>query len=56
MSRSLHQLRDDDLVFSHLDTYSHVSPELQEAAAKRFDEAFGTKYNEAEHVAIEKAG
>jgi integrase len=29
-----------------LDTYSHVSPGLQEAAAKRFDEAFTTKYNE----------
>jgi integrase len=30
-----------------LDTYSHVSPGLQEAAAKRFDEAFTTKYNES---------
>ena len=30
-----------------LDTYSHVSPGLQEAAAKRFDEAFTTRYNEA---------
>jgi len=30
-----------------LDTYSYVSPGLQEAAAKRFDEAFPTKYNEA---------
>jgi integrase len=29
-----------------LDTYSHISPGIQEAAAKRFDEAFGTKYNE----------
>ena len=29
-----------------LDTYSHVSPGIQEAAAKRFDEAFGTTYNE----------
>lgn len=29
-----------------LDTYSHVAPGLQEAAAKRFDEAFTTKYNE----------
>lgn len=28
-----------------LDTYSHVTPGLQEAAAKRFDEAFSTKYN-----------
>ena len=39
-----------------LDTYSHVSPGLQEAAAKRFDEAFTTKYNEAKNVAIEKVG
>ena len=29
-----------------LDTYSHVTPGLQEAAAKRFDEAFTNKYNE----------
>ncbi len=29
-----------------LDTYSHVSPGLQEAAAKRFDEAFLPSYNE----------
>jgi len=29
-----------------IDTYSHVSPGIQEAAAKRFDEAFSTKYNE----------
>jgi integrase len=29
-----------------LDTYSHVAPGLQEAAAKRFDEAFATGYNE----------
>ena len=29
-----------------LDTYSHVTPGLQQAAAKRFDEAFATKYNE----------
>ena len=28
-----------------LDTYSHVTPGLQEAAA-RFDEAFTNKYNE----------
>ena len=26
-----------------LDTYSHVAPGLQEAAAKRFDEAFSSK-------------
>jgi len=29
-----------------LDTYSHVAPGLQEAAAKRFDEAF--KVNDTE--------
>ena len=29
-----------------LDTYSHIAPELQQAAAKRFDEAFTTRYNE----------
>jgi integrase len=29
-----------------IDTYSHVSPGIQEAAAKRFDEAFSKKYNE----------
>lgn len=29
-----------------LDTYSHVVPGLQEAAAKRFDEVFSTRYNE----------
>jgi len=28
-----------------LDTYSHVAPGLQEAAANRFDEAITTKYN-----------
>jgi len=36
-----------------LDTYSHVAPGLQEAAAKRFDEAFTTRYNEAENEAVE---
>ncbi len=36
-----------------LDTYSHVAPGLQEAAAKRFDEAFSTKYNERENEAVE---
>lgn len=36
-----------------LDTYSHVSPGLQEAAAARFDEAFTTKYNEYEKEAVE---
>ena len=29
-----------------LDTYSHVAPGLQETAAKRFDEAFATRYND----------
>jgi len=29
-----------------LDTYSHVIPGLQEAAAKLFDDAFTAKYNE----------
>ncbi|MFC1969320.1 tyrosine-type recombinase/integrase [Chloroflexota bacterium] len=29
-----------------LDTYSHVAPGLQEAAANRFDESFINKYNE----------
>ena len=28
-----------------LDTYSHVAPGLQEAAAKRFDEALNGSYN-----------
>ena len=36
-----------------LDTYSHVAPGLQQAAAKRFDEPFATKYNE---TVREKAG
>lgn len=37
-----------------LDTYSHVAPGLQEAAAKRFDEAFTNKYNDdAEDEAVE---
>ena len=31
-----------------LDTYSHVAPSLQEAAAARFDQAFTTRYNEHE--------
>ncbi len=39
-----------------LDTYSHMSPGLQEAAAKRFDEAFTTKYNEAENETAGKVG
>ena len=37
-----------------LDTYSHVAPGLQEAAATRFDEAFGNRYNRRENEAIEK--
>ncbi len=36
-----------------LDTYSHVAPGLQEAAAARFDEALTTKYNKR---VIEAAG
>ena len=39
-----------------LDTYSHVAPGLQEAAAKHFDEAFGTKYNGHVNETIEKLG
>jgi len=37
-----------------LDTYSHVAPGLQEAAANRFDEAFSNKYNKPESEAVEK--
>ena len=37
-----------------LDTYSHVAPGLQEAAAKRFDEALTVKYNKRENEAVEK--
>jgi len=33
-----------------LDTYSHVAPGLQEAAAKKFDEAIRIKHNEKESV------
>ena len=36
-----------------LDTYSHVAPGLQEAAAKRFDEAFTARYNRREEEAVE---
>ena len=39
-----------------LDTYSHVSPGLQEAAAKRFDDALNTRYNEKENQTVEKYG
>lgn len=35
-----------------LDTYSHVAPGLQEAAAKLFDDAFTTKYNGIENEAV----
>ena len=37
-----------------LDTYSHVAPGLQEKAAKHFDEAFISAYNEPEKISIEK--
>jgi integrase len=33
-----------------LDTYSHVMPGLQEAAAKRFDEALQVSHNNNVHV------
>jgi len=36
------------------DTYSHVAPGLQQAAATRFDEAFNNRYNKRENEAIEK--
>jgi len=36
-----------------LDTYSHVAPGLQEAAAKRFDEVLNRK---REKEAVEKYG
>ena len=36
-----------------LDTYSHVAPGLQEAAAARFDQAFTVRYNEHEKEAVE---
>jgi integrase len=39
-----------------LDTYSHVAPGLQQAAAARFDEAFTTRYNKRENEAVEKFG
>jgi integrase len=37
-----------------LDTYSHVAPGLQEAAAARFDQAFTARYNEYEKEAARK--
>ncbi len=39
-----------------LDTYSHVSPGMQQAAAKSFDEAFGNNYNKRSDEAVEKFG
>jgi integrase len=36
-----------------LDTYGHVTPGLQEAAAKRFDDAFAASYNRREEKAVE---
>jgi len=39
-----------------LDTYSHVSPGLQAAAAKSFDEAFPNNYNKRSDEAVEKFG
>ncbi|UCE97242.1 MAG: tyrosine-type recombinase/integrase, partial [Dehalococcoidia bacterium] len=38
-----------------LDTYSHVTPGIQEAAATRFDEAFRTNYNNRESEVNEKS-
>lgn len=38
-----------------LDTYSHVSPGLQAAAARSFDEALGKTYNK-QSEAVEKFG
>ena len=37
-----------------LDTYSHVAPGLQKAAAERFDEAFANKYTSTENEASKK--
>jgi hypothetical protein len=37
-----------------LDTYSHVAPGLQKAAAERFDQAFTGRYNEHEKEVDEK--
>jgi integrase len=37
-----------------LDTYSHVAPGLQEAAARRFDDAMRVSHNEHEKEAIEE--
>jgi len=35
-----------------LDTYSHVAPGLQKAAATHFDEAFSNRYNKLENEAV----
>ncbi|MDD5313115.1 MAG: tyrosine-type recombinase/integrase [Dehalococcoidia bacterium] len=37
-----------------LDTYSHIAPGLQKAAAERFDEAFTNKYTSIENEATDK--
>jgi integrase len=37
-----------------LDTYSHVAPGLQEAAAARFDQAFTARYNEHDKEVVTK--
>jgi len=37
---------DDSTISITLDTYSHVAPGLQEAAAKRFDDALQVRHNE----------
>ncbi len=37
-----------------LDTYSHVMPGLQQAAAKRFDDAFTNSYNEDALESVER--
>jgi integrase len=39
-----------------LDTYSHVAPGLQQAAAERFDEAFSAMYNKLKNEAVENVG
>jgi site-specific recombinase XerD len=38
-----------------LDTYSHVAPGLQEAAARSFDEAFPLSYNDTANKAANEA-
>jgi integrase len=39
-----------------LDTYSHVAPGLQAAAAARFDEAFNPRYSKSESGVVENRG